>query len=301
MAKGRNFALVVFAALALIWSYNWIAMKAATEFTGPFTFAGVRSAIGVVALFAALVATGRSLRPVGLGETLLLGLLQTTAFTGLSQAALMVGGAGKVSVLAYTMPFWTVLLAWLLLGERLKPLQWLAIGLAAAGLVLILQPWDLQASLLSQSLAVAAGLSWAASIIVAKRLRARHQVDLLSLTAWQLALGTIPLLALAWLFGEPAIRWTPELGAIFAFSGIFSTAVGWLMWLYLLNRLSAGTVSLNSLIIPVLAVLFAWLQFGEQPDGFELAGMLVITAALGLMSAVAARHARRVEAALSSG
>jgi drug/metabolite transporter (DMT)-like permease len=151
---------------------------------------------------------------------------------------------------------------------------------------------------LSQSLAVAAGLSWAASIIVAKRLRARHQVDLLSLTAWQLVLGTIPLLGLAWLFGEPAIHWTPELGTILVFSGVFSTAVGWLMWLFLLSRLSAGTVSLNSLIIPVLAVLFAWLQFGERPNGIETAGMLVIATALGLMSAVTAHNARRVEAML---
>src|SRR5690606_33014162 len=111
-------------------------------------------------------------------------------------------------VLAYTMPFWTLLLAWLALGERLRPLQWLAVALAGGGLLLILQPWDMQTSALSKLLALAAGFCWAASVIVAKRLRARHQVDLLALTTWQLVLGMIPLLVVALLVPERPVEWS---------------------------------------------------------------------------------------------
>lgn len=294
-AAERRSALVVFVVLSLIWGYNWIVMKFGLQYAGPFAFSAIRSVLAAAFLFVALVVTGRSLRPVALAETWLLGLLQTAGFIGLVQFALVQGGAGKTSVLAFTMPFWTVLLARLLLGERMRPLQWLAVGLAGAGLLLILQPWNMQTTLLSKILAVAAGLCWAASIIVAKRLRARHQVDLMSLTAWQLALGLIPLVVAAWLVPERPIDWS--LGFIWAllFAGVVGTAIGWMMWLYVLHRLPAGTASLNTLAIPVVAVMSSWIQFGERPSVTELSGMAIIAFGLGLMSAVAVREQRRVD------
>lgn len=291
----RRSALAVLVLLSLIWGYNWIVMKFGLRYAGPFTFSAIRSALAAAFLFGALIATGRSLRPVALGPTLLLGLLQTAGFIGLVQWALVEGGAGKISVLAFTMPFWTVLLAWLLLGERLRPLQWCAIGLAGAGLLLILQPWNLHATLFSKLLALLAGLSWAASIVVAKRLRARHEVDLMSLTTWQLTLGMIPLLVAAWLVPEPPVEWSGGFVAALLYAGVLGTGIGWMMWLYVLHRLPAGTASLNALAIPVIAVLSAWVQFGERPSLSEGIGMLVIALGLALMSAFALREQRRAE------
>ena len=89
---------------------------------------------------------------------------------GLSQWALVSGGAGKVAILSYTMPFWVVIMAAIFLGERMRRLQYFAIAVAAAGLLLVLQPWQLNfASMQSALLAI---LSWdqlGASAIVAKR------------------------------------------------------------------------------------------------------------------------------------
>jgi drug/metabolite transporter (DMT)-like permease len=298
-AAERRSALVVFALLALIWGYNWIVMKVGLRYAGPFTFSAIRSVLAAGCLFAVLIASGRSLRPVAVGETLLLGLLQTAGFIGLVQWALVQAGPGKISVLAFTMPFWTVLLAWLLLGERMRPLQWLAVGLAGAGLLLILQPWNLHATLLSKVLAVAGGLCWAASIIVAKRLRARHQVDLLSLTTWQLTLGLIPLVIAAWLLPEQPVEWTSGFLWALLYAGVIGTAFGWLMWLYVLHRLPAGTASLNALAIPVIAVLSAWIQFGERPSALEGAGMAVIVLGLALMSGLALREQRRADPSMA--
>ena len=76
--------------------------------------------------------------------------------------ALNSAGAGKIAVLTYTMPFWLLLLAWGFLGERLRGAQWAAVGLAFAGLVLVISPWRIH-GLLPSVLTVAGGLSWAAS------------------------------------------------------------------------------------------------------------------------------------------
>ena len=64
------------------------------------------------------------------------------------------------------------------------------------------------------------------------------------------------------------------------FAGILAAGLGWLIWLVLLSRLSAGTAALNVLIIPAVAVLAAWLQLGERPSPFELTGMVLIALAL---------------------
>lgn len=299
-AAERKSALVIFAILSLIWGYNWIVMKIGLQYAGPFAFSAIRSVIATVFMFAVLLATRRPLKPVALGETILLGLLQTAGFVGLVQFALVQGGAGKTSVLAFTMPFWTLLLAWALLGERMRPLQWLAVALAGAGLVLILQPWHLQTSALSKVLALAAGLSWAAGIIVAKRLRARHEVDLMSLTTWQLAFGMIPLVIIAWIVPERAVEWSMGFIWVLLYASLLGTAIGWLMWLYVLHRLPAGTASLNALAIPVIAVLASWLQFGEKPESIEAVGMATIAIGLALMSGVALREQRRLEALLAT-
>lgn len=298
-AAERRTALAIFAVLAVIWGYNWVVMKQGLLYAGPFAFSAIRSVLAAVFLFAALIVTGRSLRPPPFWETLLLGLLQTAGFIGLVQVALVQGGAGKISVLAFTMPFWTLLLAWLLLDERMRPLQWLAVALAGVGLVLILQPWALHSSGLSKVLALAAGFCWAASIIVAKRLRARHQVDLMALTTWQLTLGMIPLLIGAWLVPEQPILWSMNFLWALLYAGVLGTGLGWMMWLYVLNRLPAGTASLNALAIPVIAVFSSWLQFGERPDAIEGVGMAVIAVGLALMSAAAVREAQPPEPSMA--
>ena len=48
--------------------------------------------------------------------------------------ALVEGGAGKTAVLIFTMPIWTLLLAWFFLGERIRGKQWLAAASTLTGL-----------------------------------------------------------------------------------------------------------------------------------------------------------------------
>ena len=54
------------------------------------------------------------------------------------------------------MPFWLLLLAWVFLGERLRGVQWLAVAMAFAGLVLVVRPWEF-AQVTSGVLTVLAG------------------------------------------------------------------------------------------------------------------------------------------------
>jgi drug/metabolite transporter (DMT)-like permease len=278
-ARRRWLPIAALILLALIWGYSWVVMKIALGYVQPFTFAVLRTFLGAGALFLALPLFGRPLRPKALGPTALLGLLQTTGFVGLLTWALKDGGAGKTAILTYTMPFWLLLMAWVVLGERLKGFQWAAVGLALAGLILVLSPWRLEGKT-SDFLAMGGALFWAASAVYAKILRRRHQVDLLSLTAWQMLLGSIPLVVLAIATWKGSPQWTGTFIACLLFVALLGNALAWVLWLYILDSFRAGTAGLATLLTPVVGILSAWIQLGERPGLLEGLGMIAIVGAL---------------------
>ena len=268
-------ALVV---LALVWGYTWVTIKIATEDASPYVVAGSRLVVATALLFAILALTRRSLAPTPFVPTLVLGLLQTTGWTLLQTLAVAQAGAGKSAVLGYTMPFWAALLAWPFLGERITGIRWVALALAAVGLAFVVAPLSAR-SFAADGLAVLAGLSWGASAVYAKRLRSRYDVELISLTTWQMLWGTIPLVVLMLAVGGP-VRWTGSFVASMAFMSIGGAALGWFLWMFILSRLPAGVAGIASLATPVVGVLAAALQLHEIPSLSELIGMALIVAAL---------------------
>ena len=282
-------AALALIALSLIWGYNWVVMKQVLEYADPVDFTALRVLFGTVCLFVVMALMGKSFRLVAPGPTIVLGLLQCGAFSTLIQLALVQGGAGKTAVLVYIMPFWLLTLAWVFLDERLRELQWVAIAIGAAGLMFVLEPWNFEASILSSAIALTASLVWAGAAVYAKKMRARVRLDLLSLTAWQMLFGSIVVCAAAWMIPSRAIEPSLYFFGALAYNAILATALAWLLWLFVLDRLPAGIAGLSSLAVPAVGVLAAWIELGERPSLAEAAGMLLIALALGLLIWIAGR------------
>jgi drug/metabolite transporter (DMT)-like permease len=68
-----------------------------------------------------------------------------------------------------------------------------------------------------------------------------------------------------------------------------ATAIGWLLWLYLLKTLKASAVGIGSLLNPIVGVVASAIFLGELPNHVELAGMLLILLALALISYLASK------------
>ncbi len=271
------------ALLALLWGYNWVVMKVGMAYAQPFTFAALRTVLGAVFMFMLLPLLHRRIKPQALGLTIIFGLLQTCGFVGLIMWAVSIGGAGKISILSYTMPFWLLMLAWPILKEPVRGLQWAAVLFALGGLVAILGPWNLT-GLKSSLLAVAAGFVWALSSVVVKIMREKHEIDLLNLIAWQGLFGSIPLVIIAIFTTTESVQWTGSFIAALAFNIIPANAITWILWLYILHELPTGTAGLSSLAVPVVGVLSAWIQLGEQPGLAEGIGMGLIVIALAILT-----------------
>jgi len=285
-------ATIALVVLTLIWGYSWITAKLALQFVAPFAFAAQRATIGAAALLAALVIMRRPLRPRLPWLAALNGTLQTGLFLCLQSWALVEGGAGKTSVLIFTAPIWTLLLAWPLLGERVRNSQLLAAATTLIGLALIIAPWQLEASPLAKILGVLTAITWAASTIIVKRV-SRIGVDMVNFNAWQMAFGAVLLIAVSAGVPETATRWSGEYVGLLLFTSLISTGLGWFLWFYILERLPAWEASLSVLGVPVVATLASRLQLGETSTGTELAGMLLIGTGLALLSAFNWRQQRR--------
>jgi len=284
-------ALVV---LSTMWGYTWVLAKQALEYAPPFAFAAERCIGGALALFLVLKLRGRPLRLVQPAPTIAIGLVQVAAFMMFQTWALVEGGPGKTAVLIFTMPIWTLLMAWPLLGERIRGAQWLAALCTLGGLLLIIEPWDMHTSLFSKFLGVMAALSWAGGTILIKRLRARHAVDLLSLTAWQMVIGAAALSILAAAVPEHATDWTPAYVGILAFMSVVSTAFGWWLWIWILDRVPAWEASLSILGTPVVAIVSSRLVLDEEFRTMEVSGIVLIGTGLTLLSLLGWLASRRL-------
>jgi len=281
------------AVLSLTWGYTWVLAKQGLAYAPPFAFAAERCLGGALSLLLVLKLLGRPLKLVAPGPTLAIGLTQVAGFMVFQTWALVEGGPGKTAVLIFTMPIWTLLLAWPILGERVRGKQWLAAATTLAGLLLIIEPWNMHSSLFSKFLGLVAALFWAVGTILIKRLRATRQVDLLALTTWQMLIGAVPLILLALIVPEQPTQWTLPYIGILGFMSVASTALCWWLWIYILDRVPAWEASLSILGTPVVAILSSRLTFAEEFKALEITGILLIGGGLALLSLLGWAASRR--------
>ena len=252
-------------------------MKAALDFSGPAEFAFLRNFFGAVVLFGILLVLKKPILIKEAPRLFVLGLFQTAGFTGFLIWALVEGGASKTVILVFTMPLWVAMMSWPLLRERLTPAQWVAVGISFLGIGVIFNPLDEGNNILSCSLALASGLSWACGVILSKRFHIRHpKLDLLTMTAWQMLWGSIPLFMVLLIVNSEPIIWNIFFINITLFNIIFVNAIAYLLWFFALKHLEATLVSMLSLLTPITGAISAWIVLSEVPNEFERVGYILI-------------------------
>ena len=100
-----------------------------------------------------------------------------------------------------------------------------------------------------------------------------------------MTIGAVPLILIAMLTYSGGPEWTVGFVWGLAYTVVLANAVAWVLWLYALRTLSAGTAGLGTLAIPVIGVVAAWLQLGEQPSAVEGVGMALVVGGLAILAA----------------
>jgi drug/metabolite transporter (DMT)-like permease len=269
-------------ALCLLWGTTWPMMKIALEDIPPLSMRTLTAGFGMVCLLIICLVTRRRFRLAtakACGHVVIISLLNIAAFSLLTAFAQIAASTSRVTILIYTMPIWTVLLAWLLLRERPTARQFLAVVLCALGISVLIYPLAAKGVPFGLLLAVAAGLSWGAGTVYVKW--ARVDLDPLGLAFWQLVIAFVIIAACLIVFDGRLNLDHAHAKSLLAtaYAGIIGSGIAYAMWFEIVRRLPAGTASLGTLGIPVVGVISTVLMVGERPTTTDIIGFALIFAA----------------------
>lgn len=201
---------------------------------------------------------------------------------GIWHLSIMLTPVANATLLVNLAPLFVTLGAWLLFGQRARPLFWLAMFLAWSGAALLVQA-SLAASgrqLLGDLLAVCAAVSYAGYLLAVSRARnAWSTASLMAVGASVTALVLLPFMLLSNEVRIPAsgAGWVTLLALT-----LIAQLLGQGLITYALAHLPASFSSVGLLVQPMMAAVFAWAILGEALTATQAAGGIVVLAGIWL-------------------
>jgi drug/metabolite transporter (DMT)-like permease len=289
----RRTALLVVIACNVLWAGSYVAGKAALDQVPFATLNALRFGIATVVL-APIVWRGRALLPRQRRDRLALLAIAAFGFCGnkaLEFLGLSLTTATDTALLITSESLVTLLLAVLVLGERLQRRTALALAVAAAGVYVIVERGLTAPHLprggeaLGDLLVVASLALESCATIAGASLLSRSRSPAV-VTAAAIALSLV-----VWLPAGAGIAvhsGLPHLG-VAGWSGVLylalvTTCIAYIGWYWGLQRLSAQDVTPLLLVQPLAGTLAAAVVRGERPGTATIAGGLLVLAGVALVA-----------------
>lgn len=274
----RDVGLLLF--VMLLWALCFPLISIGLSLSSPLYFAALRSLVAGVGLVIPAAVLRRPLpRQLNLWMGILgVGLSYTSAgFAGMFLAGGVVS-PGLASVLANMQPLIAAILAFFLLGERLKRRTLMGLFMGFLGIVLTALPGlgDLSTEVGFSGIGyiVLGALGVATGNILLKRLS--EKIDPLVVTGWQFLLGGLPLLALAqWLELPAATMWNWTFVVNLLMLGLGGTALPLLLWFWLLRRADLTRLNTFSFLTPIFALIISIMFFSERLQTIQALGIVL--------------------------
>jgi drug/metabolite transporter (DMT)-like permease len=266
--------------IAVIWMSGAVVSFSAMAIAGrelagrhdTFEIMAVRSAVGLGLVLVAAAALGRlgDIRADRLGGHALRNVFHF-AGQNLWFAALGLIPLAQVFALEFTSPIWVILLAPLVLGERLTPTRILAAGMGFAGILIVTRP-DFAQLNAGTVMAAAAAVCFAATTLMTKALT--RGISVMSILFWlttmQLVMGVV---CAAW---DGAVRW-PDQGTLpwLVLIGLCGVAAHLCLTTALSLAPASAVVPIDFARLPLIAVVGA-VAYAEPIDPWVILGGAVI-------------------------
>jgi len=278
--------LAFLAITSICWGLNWPIMKHILVEWPPLSTRGLTGIAGG-ALLAMLAATrGESLRvpPDQWLRLLLSAFLNVTTWMMAMGLALLWLPASEAVVIAYTMPVWASLLAWLILRERMSPTRVLALLMAFAGIAALMGGNGIAASMAKLpgiALVLTGAFAFALGTIAAKRLPVA--LPLIASSALQIGLGSAPVALAGLLLEHPRVEALSTVGwALMAYMTLVGFCVAYVSWFAALKRLPASVAAIGTMAVPVIGVVASAIALHEPLGIGQIAALLFTLAGVAM-------------------
>ncbi|GMR12104.1 MAG: EamA family transporter [Gemmatimonadota bacterium] len=285
-------------AMAVIWGINFSVIKVALTEMPPLAFNALRFPMAAAALVMMLRLQGPLRMPdrSDVPRIIALGLIGNVGYQLLFIYGIELTLAGNAALMLATTPVWTLILATLLGLERHGALVWTGVFGALAGMVLVVLGGSQEVAIGSGGptgdlLMVGSASVWAVYTVGSQDLTRRYGA--LPVTTWTLGIGAVSLA----IIGGPQVAQT-DLTALSTsawlslfYAGVLSIAVAYLLWYRGVEHIGSSRTSAFSNLVPLVALVVAWLWLGEQPTLTQLGGAAIIIGGVWLT-----RHARLKQA-----
>lgn len=278
----RHFLLAL--AVVAVWGTNFVVIKVALGDVPPLLFATLRFILVFVpaAVFFPRPAVSR-------GNLALYGILIGVGQFGLLYIAMNgLISPGIASLVIQSQVFFTIGLAALLAGERIRIYQYLSLLLATGGIALIIFYTDGTTTIGGLGLVICAALSWAGANMAAKFGRPAH---MMAYVVWSSAFAIPPLVLLSIAIEGPGVIQI-AFGQIsggswlaIAWQAWGNTLFGYVAWGWLLARYPTTTIAPMALLVPIFGIGASTLLLGESLPPWKLvaAGFVMAGLALNLL------------------
>lgn len=276
-----------------IWGFNFVVIKLSVEALPPILAAALRFS---AAAFPAILFVRPPKAPAWIVVAFGLAFgFALYAFLNLSIAWGM--PAGLSSLVLQTQAFFTMAMAFVLLGERPSRFQIVGAGIAFVGIGIIALERIEGAGLLPLIMVLLAGVAWGLANVLTKK---AGKVNAIAFTVWGSLAAPLPLFALSFVTegGDAIVAAFAGFGwsdaALIAFLAYPATLLGGGIWSFLLGRHPASVVAPFTLLVPITGLLSGYLVLGEVITGIEILGGLLVIAGL----VVTLRKTKNVEPAI---
>ena len=279
-ARTRRFAEIGLLVTVVIWSANFVVVKASIGAIGPFTFTGARYLVAAITLLLILWRRQGSIRPpAGLVALLLLGLIgfggyQVLWTTGLTQIS-----AGDSALLIAASPVLVALLAAAVGMDRLTAPKLAGALIAFAGVAVVIggsQGLSLGSSLVGDALTLGAAVLWAVYTVGASRVIRR--IDPLQATTWTVIGGACLLVPLG--IAEAAVRpptdVTPALILAILYAGALAAGISNVFVINAIRSVGPTRATAMQFLVPAGAVVLGAIFLAEPVGLPQVIGGAVI-------------------------
>ena len=191
-------------------------------------------------------------------------------------------GASVSSFVTGTYPLLAVVIAAILLGEPMGRRVFVALGIAAVGLVLLARPGGAHVEPLGVAVALGAALCFGLYLALARRWRSAERLPTLTV-AFYLLLSTVIVTALLQAAIDPSglrLDLSTEGWAALIWLALPASALPHVLVIATLRRLPAGRAAPFLMLMPISGTVISAILLGERLDVLQLVGAGLILAGI---------------------